>query len=75
MSAADEECDDDGDDVGVDGESDDSLFSIQTDAMKKMEAKFKDQNEQRENLSRLLTVIKDKDPALLRTLHKSIVTR
>ncbi|KAK3730807.1 hypothetical protein QZH41_001163 [Actinostola sp. cb2023] len=46
-----------------------------TDAMKKMEAKFRDQNEQRENLTRLLTIIKDKDPSLLKTLHRSIITR
>ncbi|XP_031557349.1 uncharacterized protein LOC116293984 [Actinia tenebrosa] len=45
-----------------------------TDAMKKMETKFQEQDQQRETLSRLLNIIKETDPGLLKTLHKSLHT-
>lgn len=50
-------------------------YISQTDAMKKMERKFQEQNQQRETLTRLLNIIKDRDPGLLKTLHKSLNTR
>ena len=50
-------------------------FILKTDAMKKMERKFQEQNQQRETLTRLLHIIKDRDPGLLKTLHKSLYAR
>ena len=50
-------------------------FHLQTEAMKDMEAKLEEQEQNRLYLDQLLSMLKDRDPGLLHLMNSSLASR